>query len=124
MKKLVIEPSFILRCYKITEKYEKLWGRWLDDLQLFHIIKEVCELSNVLRNKNNKFGQRDSEEYKREKLDELADVFLTTFATAGKLEITPEELNNAIQKKLDTVGERVEKLEKEAELNANTDEES
>lgn len=107
-----IEPEFYEKCSKITESYEKLCGRWSDDSQLLHVITEIAEVKDVLRNKNNKYGNPNTEsgfiEYHDKLLDELADVFLTTFATCNKLNIGISCLNSAIVKKLETVEKRLE----------------
>lgn len=106
-----IEPEFYRRCSEITEKYEKLWGRWNDDSQLLHIITEIAELKDVLRNKDNKYGDRTTEQgftqWSDKLLDELADVFLTTFATANKLGIGSSTLNNSLVKKIEIVENRI-----------------
>ena len=109
-----IMPDFYHECIKITEQYEKLWGRWSDDSQLLHIITEVAELKDVLRNKDNKYGDTKTEigwtKYTDKLLDELADVFLTTFALSGKLNIGISTLNFALDKKLDIVKKRVKEM--------------
>ena len=109
-----ILPEFYKDCSKITEDYEKLWGRWEFDSQLLHIITEVCELKDVIRNKNNKYGKFGSSEFLLKLEDELADVFLTAFATANYLGMNVEQLNSAILKKMVEVESRVEKLKKES----------
>lgn len=106
-----IEPEFYVRCAKITEKYEKICGRWSDDSQLLHIITEIAEVKDVLRNKDHKYGNPNDQtgfhQYYDNLLDELADVFLTTFATCNKLGIGISNLNSAIVKKLEIVEKRV-----------------
>lgn len=106
-----IEPEFYEKCSKITEAYEKLWGRWSDDSQLLHIITEVAEVKDVLRNKNFKYGNPNDVtgfyEYQDKLLDELADVFLTTFATCNKLGIGISTLNSSLVKKLEIVEKRI-----------------
>jgi NTP pyrophosphatase (non-canonical NTP hydrolase) len=106
-----IMPKFYNNCIMITEQYEKLWGRWSDDSQLLHIITEVAELKDVLRNKDKKYGDLETEigytQHTDKLLDELADVFLTTFALAGKLGIGISMLNGALDKKLEIVAKRV-----------------
>ncbi len=115
-----ISPEFLDECARITEAYDKLMGGWSLDAQLFHIVKEVTELANVLRNKKDKFGKTLSPEWYEEFYDELADVHLTVFSTDnflnklqhpnGKVSVSNEELNKAIRKKLDIVRQRVKEL--------------
>ena len=103
--------DFYKECSNITERYEKLWGRWSSDSQLLHIITEVSELQNVLRNKNDKFGKFGTKEYLGELRSELADVFLTAFATANLLGIDIVSLNLALDTKLSIVKQRVKEFE-------------
>ena len=105
-----ILPEFYQDCSNVTKEYEKLWGRWELDSQLLHIVTEVSELKDVIRNKGSKYGKYGSNEHLLKLRDELADVFLTSFATANYLGITIEDLNIALLSKLSTVEYRVEKL--------------
>ena len=107
----IVSPDFYKECSNITERYEKLWGRWSSDSQLLHIITEVSELQNVLRNKNDKFGKFGTKEYLGELRSELADVFLTAFATANLLGIDIVSLNLALDTKLSIVKQRVKEFE-------------
>lgn len=107
-----ILPEFYKDCSNITERYEKLWGRWEIDSQLLHIITEVAELKDVIRNKNNKYGEFGSTEFFEKLHDELADVFLTSFATANMMGVSIETLNSSLMKKLVKVELRVEEIEK------------
>lgn len=114
-----IMPHFYKDCIMVTEQYEKLCGRWHNDSQLLHIITEVAELKDVLRNKDNKYGdvktQQGWTQYNDKLLDELADIFLTTFALAGKLDIGISTLNFALDKKLTIVAKRVLTLQSTAD---------
>lgn len=116
-----IMPEFYHKCIHITEQYEKLWGRWSDDSQLLHIITEIAELKDVLRNKDNKYGDRSTEigftKYTDKLLDELADVFLTTFALSGKLGVGISTLNSALDTKLSIVEKRVKEMNTTKETN-------
>jgi len=113
----VINHEFLNECAKITEDYDKLMGGWSVDSQLLHIIKEVTEFANVLRNKKDKFGKTLSPEWYNEFYDELADIHLTIFSTDNflnnleyegkKIDVSPRKLNQAIRKKLDIVKQRV-----------------
>ena len=107
-----ILDAFYKDCSDITERYEKLWGRWELDSQLLHIVTEIAELKDVLRNKNSKYGKYASFEHMEKMRDELADVFLTTLATANWLGISVDDLNIALIKKLVIVENRVEELER------------
>jgi NTP pyrophosphatase (non-canonical NTP hydrolase) len=109
----------IERGYKITERYEKLWGRWHVDSQMMHIITEVSETRDVIRNKDSKYGVTHSQEWKDKLGDEVADIFLTTVALAGYLGISADELNDYIAKKLTKVEKRVEDLERKIAGDAN-----
>jgi hypothetical protein len=102
----------IERGYKITERYEKLWGRWHVDSQLMHVVTEVSETRDVIRNKDSKYGATHSQGWKAKLADEVADIFLTSVATAGYLGFTADELNACIEKKLSTVEKRVEDMER------------
>lgn len=106
-----INPQFYEDCSKITRAYEKLWGRWTDDAQLLHIITEVCEVKDVLRNKKEKYGKYLSNEHLIKLRDELADVFLTAIATADFLGIPIPELNYAIMTKMAEVEQRVKEAQ-------------
>lgn len=112
-------PEFYEDCAKITKAYEKLCGRWHVDSQCLHIITEVVELKDVIRNKNNKYGKYGSSEHLLKLEDELADIFLTAFATANYLGMNIEQLNSALLKKMIEVEARVNKLRTEAEAFAN-----
>ena len=105
-----IDDSFLDRCNKVTEEYEKMCGRWDLDSQLLHIITEVCELKDVLRNKKEKYGDFGTQEFSDKLMDELADVFLTAFATVNYLGINNTPFNNALTKKLNIVEGRVKEL--------------
>ena len=107
-----IHPQFYEDCSKVTRDYERLWGRWSDDSQLLHIITEIAELKDVLRNKKNKYGMYGSNEHLLKLHDELADVFLTAIATADFLGVSIEDLNIAIMTKLAEVENRVKELAK------------
>ena len=103
-----IDSTFFNNCTFITEQYERLYDRWSQDSQLLHIITEIAEVKDVLRNKLNKYGRFDTKEFKEKLLDEIADVFLTSFALTGILNINVDELNFALNKKLDIVSKRIE----------------
>ena len=103
-----IDSTFFNNCTFITGQYERLYGRWSQDSQLLHIITEIAEVKDVLRNKLNKYGRFDTKEFKEKLLDEIADVFLTSFALTGILNINVDELNFALNKKLDIVSKRIE----------------
>lgn len=107
--------EFLRDCNKVTERYEKLWGRWNVDSQLLHIITEVCELKDVIRNKSEKYGKYGSSQHLVHLKYELADIFLTACATANYLGISEELLNSAILEKLAEVQVRVEDAEKRTE---------
>jgi len=104
------DDFFLNECKAITEQYDKLMGSWSQDSQLLHIITEVAEVKDVLRNKNHKYGYPESTEYKLKLLDEIADVFLTSLSLTNILEISNGDLNMAIVTKLATVKNRVSKL--------------
>ena len=73
----MFDLEFLERAKKITEGYDKECGSWSQDSQLLHIITEVTEVKDVLRNKNDKYGATYSEVYIEKLHDEIADVFLT-----------------------------------------------
>ena len=106
-----IDPVFYEKCMKITEGYDKACGSWSQDSQLLHIITEVTELKDVLRNKNQKYGNPESEAYREKLLDELADVFLTAFSTANYLGINHTWLDTAIITKLRVVEHRLQTIQ-------------
>jgi hypothetical protein len=118
-----IDESFLNDCADITERYDKLQGSWDLDSQLLHIITEIAELKNVMRNKKDKFGKTLSKEWYDNFYDELADVHLTVFATDNflnklyfkdeKIDLSNEKLNEAIMKKLLIVKQRVTEAEKQ-----------
>lgn len=102
------DSQFLDRCKKVTEEYEKLCGRWTSEAQLFHIITEVCEFSQVLRNKKEEYGT--GLKYIDKQGDELADIFLTTVATANYFNYNNEFINKHLLLKLDTVEDRVRRM--------------
>lgn len=108
-----ILPEFYDECSKVTESYEKICGRWDLDSQLLHVVSEVCELKDVLRNKKEKYGGFGTQEYSDTMMDELTDVFLTAFATANYLGVNIKVLNSSLTKKLNIVKQRVKEQCKE-----------
>ena len=107
------DDRFLDDCKVVTEKYDKLMGSWGIDSQLLHIHSEISEVKDILRNKNCKYGQFESTEYRLKLLDEIADVFLTSFSLTNILEISNEDLNMAIMTKLGIVQNRVSNLTKQ-----------
>jgi NTP pyrophosphatase (non-canonical NTP hydrolase) len=110
MKDELISYDFLDECNQITQEYEKKCGRWSLDSQLLHIVTEIAEFKDVVRNKNEKYGKEYSNEYGDKLLDEFADIILTTLATANFLAISPASINQALDKKLQIVKERVLEL--------------
>jgi NTP pyrophosphatase (non-canonical NTP hydrolase) len=100
--------EFLKRAREITEGYDKACGSWSQDSQLLHIISEVTEVKDVLRNKNSKYGQTYSKEFMDNLFDELADIFLTSISLVNILGIKDNDLNKAINRKLKIVEERLE----------------
>lgn len=113
-----IDIAFLEQTFAVTERYEKLWGRWSADSQLLHIVTEISEVKDVLRNKNGKYGEPGSQEYLDALGDEVADVVLTALATAGIFGMSALQLNKYIKRKLAIVETRVMEAELE-EQNAN-----
>lgn len=109
-----ILPEFYTDCSRITEGYEKLWGRWSIDSQLLHVVTEICEVRDVIRNKNDKYGVNGSVNHLAILHDEISDVFLTAFATANHLGLSIEQLNFGILKKMKEVEKRLQDAQKEA----------
>lgn len=120
-----INDDFLDKCAEITEAYDKKMGGWSLDSQLLHIISEVSELKDILRNKKDKngnyrYGEPLSKEWYKEFYDELADVHLTVFATDnflnrmeygdGEIKLSNDELNQAIMRKLFAVEKRVKEI--------------
>lgn len=103
----------LLKGREITNQYEKICGRWSIGEQLAHIHSEVSEVFDVNRNKNNKYGEKGSIEWKENLLDEIADIHLATLTLQDMYGITPEQINNAIDLKLDKLQKRVDKILKE-----------
>jgi len=106
-----LSEQFLNISKDITEGYDKACGSWSIDSQLLHIISEVAEVKDVVRNKNNKYGETNSDEYMSKLYDEVADVFLTSVSLVNILDISNSSLNNAILKKLKTVQERLRKIQ-------------
>lgn len=67
-----ISNEFLDRCKSITNRYERLKGRWTPEAQLLHIHSEVEEFNEALRKKTQNYV-----------LDEYADIILTTIATGN-----------------------------------------
>ncbi len=109
------DDRFLDDCKFVTEKYDKLMGSWSQDSHLLHIVTEIAEVKDVLRNKREKYGRYDSAEYRLKLLDEIADVFLTSLSLTNILEISNEDLNMAIMTKLGIVQNRVSQLTKEVD---------
>jgi len=110
MTENLFDDDFLNECKKITEKYDKLCGKWSFADQLNHIHDEVSEVSDVIRNKKDKYGIKGTAQYDLKLLDEVADVFLTTISLVNILEVSNTSLNYAIWKKLEIVGKRVQEL--------------
>lgn len=122
-----VNPEFLDRCAMITEAYDRIMGGWELDSQLLHIITEVAEFKDVLRNKQDKktgkfkYGKPLSPEWYEKFYDELADIHLTVFSTDNflnnleydgvKIDVSAEKLNQAINKKLEIVYQRVLELQ-------------
>jgi NTP pyrophosphatase (non-canonical NTP hydrolase) len=98
-----LDLEFLTTCEEITREYEKLWGRRNIDSQLLHIVTEIAEVKDVLRNKNDKYGEFDTIQWRKHLLDEMADVLLTFIPLKDILNITHEEINKAIRTKLQII---------------------
>ena len=103
------DNEFLKECRNVTEKYDKIMGTWSIDSGILHIHSELSEVKDVLRNKNHKYGYGLEHQFKL--LDELADVFLTTISLVNILGIVDQDLNTALQKKLEVVKKRVAVIE-------------
>lgn len=104
----IFNDAFLNQCKKITERYDKIYGSWNRDSGLLHIISEVCETKDVLRNKNFRYGHNQA--YQDILLSEIADIFLTSISLTNILNISNDELNSAIEKKLEVIESRIESL--------------
>ena len=102
------DNEFLDKCKIITEGYDKACGSWSLDSQLLHIITEVAEVKDVIRNKKEKYGTVNAHYFKM--LDEIADVFLTTLSLTNLLKISNDDLNTAIITKLAIVENRLSNL--------------
>ena len=106
------DDLFLNECKTVTEAYDKLIGNWSIDSQVLHIHSEVSEVKDVLRNKKEKYGSLDSQEYKLKLLDEVADIFLTSLSLTNILGISNQDLDIALVTKLAVVKNRVRELSK------------
>lgn len=106
----IFSLEFLKHCQRITERYDKACGKWSLADQLNHIHDEVSEVSDVLRNKKEKYGKTGSIEYNDKLLDEIADVFLTTISLTNILDLAPDKINEAVQKKIKIVEQRAMEL--------------
>ena len=104
--------KFLDECKGITEQYDKIMGTWSQDSQLLHVITEVTEVKDVLRNKNEKYGCEFTNEYTDNLLSEVADIFLTALSLTNILQISNDDLNMALITKLSIVKNRVKELQK------------
>lgn len=121
-----IDNDFLNDCRRITSEYDRLMGSWTLEAGVLHVISELMELQDVLRNKDDKYGKTLSKKWYKKFYDELADCHLTQFSLDnlldtlqhpnGKVSVTNQELNDAIKKKLKIVDGRVLKLKKKRNL--------
>ena len=95
-----LDNEFLDKCKSITNRYEKLKGRWSPDGQLLHIHSEIEEFNEALRKKT-----------KEEALEEYADIILTTIATGNYFGFTNQMINDALIAKLSIVENRLSKAE-------------
>ena len=109
------DVEFLTKCRETTERYEKICGRWAIPDQLNHIHDEVSEVSDVIRNKKEKYGKNGSVEWAQALGDELADVILSTISLVNILKINDMWFNDHIEKKLGVVQFRVKELEQTTE---------
>ena len=107
---MIIDEKFFKECCDITSAYEQKCGRWALDSQLLHIVSEIAELKDVLRNKDNKYGTYGTVEFLDKVGDELADVFLKYFALVSYLGMSNLELNKFLLRKIAEVRQRVDQI--------------
>jgi NTP pyrophosphatase (non-canonical NTP hydrolase) len=100
--------EFLETCREITRAYEETSGRWSYQDQLNHIHDEVSEVSDVIRNKNEKYGKISSFEYKKKLFEEVADIVLTTLTLKDIIGITDQEMNESLITKLQILILRLE----------------
>lgn len=94
------DNEFLDKCKSITNRYERVKGRWSPEGQLLHIHSEVEEFNEALRKKT-----------KEEALEEYADIILTTIATGNYFGFTNQMINDALVAKLSIVENRVKNIE-------------
>jgi len=109
----MFDLKFLDKAKRITEGYDKACGWWSQDSQLLHIITEIAEVKDVLRNKNSKYGVTYSKDYMEKLYNEIADIFLTSISLTNILCISNNDLNDALVKKLSIVEKRLEKIQQE-----------
>ena len=87
---------------KITSKYAELTGPWSVAAQIAHIHSEVSEVYQAVRHG----------ESRERVLEEIVDVFLTTFTLCNIMNVQSTELNDAFTNKLATISKRIDVLSK------------
>ncbi len=87
-----LSTDFLQRCESITRAFEKRLGKWSFERQFLHMYEEVQETRNALR-------ILDIDNFK----EECCDVILTALTALHKVDVTPTEIQDAMESKLDTV---------------------
>ena len=87
--------EFLQRCEAVTRAFEKRDGTWRMERQLLHMYDEVNEVQQAVR-------KGDGENFK----EECCDVILTTLTALHKINVTPTQIQDAMESKLNEVEHR------------------
>lgn len=106
----------------IVSEYEEACDRSSIDSQLLHVITELTEVKDVLRNKDKKYGSPSTQQYNDTLLLEIADVVLSCLGAIRYISdhhveaITAKKLNEITSQKLKILKDRLKKMDKEKEM--------
>jgi NTP pyrophosphatase (non-canonical NTP hydrolase) len=92
--------EFLDKCKEITDRYERLKGRWSPEAQILHIHSEVQEFNEALRKKT-----------PDDVIEEYADIILSTIACGNYFGFSNERIQQAMIAKLSVVESRLKQLE-------------
>jgi NTP pyrophosphatase (non-canonical NTP hydrolase) len=87
-----LNKEFLLRCQRITEKFEKDTGKWRPSQQILKMYEEVGEVHQDMINANLDGLMR-----------ETCDVILSAITMFNLLQCTPEQIQEVMEETLQKV---------------------
>jgi len=95
------------RSRKVHEFYKSQGWIWTPFEQIAHCHAEISEIWDMLRNKNNKYGDTLSEEWKRGFLEECSDGIITILTVCYLLSCNDSEILDAFERTVIKLENRV-----------------